>query len=542
VRWLAVILPGPLAAAVALATADGVHLPWLLLGTRLEADATGRVVLLLAAVVWTAAGLALGPTSRDDGVRAGRLAAFGGVALAGNLGVAVAQDVVSFYTCFSVMSLATYGLVAARSGEPGRRAGRLYIAMAVAAEAVLLAGLVLAVRSAGGSDLVDVRGALAVAPERDLVIALLLVGFGVKAGMLGVHAWLPRAYAAAPLPVAAVLAGALTELGVLGWLRVMPIGEAALPAWGAGLVVLGVAAVGYGGAVGVTRTTTSGALAYSSIGQIGLMTAGLGVALARPDLAPAATVAVLLLMLHHGIVKGGLFLAVGVVAAARAGRPRRVALAVLVLLALSLAGAPLTSGAAAKDALSSPGSAYWGGMSVVLSSSAVVSALLMWRVIHLVGVRGGTVERLPGRLPAAGVGLAAVAAVAIPVVARRWPPLADAASAAPSIAAAAAALWPLGVAALVVVIAARAVPGTLAARRTPRGRLPATALVAATRRTRTARGAAVDLALRVRARLAAIDAPALGRVADAAEARAGGLGAGAAALAALVLALVVVLR
>ncbi|MEQ9093226.1 MAG: hypothetical protein RLN63_03905, partial [Miltoncostaeaceae bacterium] len=68
-RILAVSLPAPLAILVALATVDGVDLPWLLLGTRLEADATGQVFLALAAVVWTVAALALGPVLRDGGVR-----------------------------------------------------------------------------------------------------------------------------------------------------------------------------------------------------------------------------------------------------------------------------------------------------------------------------------------------------------------------------------------------------------------------------------------------------------------------------------------
>ncbi|MEQ9337281.1 MAG: proton-conducting transporter membrane subunit, partial [Miltoncostaeaceae bacterium] len=375
-RILAVSLPAPLAILVALATVDGVDLPWLLLGTRLEADATGQVFLALAAVVWTVAALALGPVLRDGGVRGRRLASFGAVALAGNLGVAVAQDAVSFYTCFSAMSLATYGLVTARADRAGRRAGRLYIAMAVGAEALLLAGLVMAVRSAGTLDLAEIRAAVAVAPERDLLVALLLAGFGVKAGMIGVHAWLPRAYAAPPLPVAAVLAGALTELGVLGWMRTLPAGEAALSGWGAGMVVAGLAAVAYGLAAGVTRTAVPAVLAYSSIGQIGLMAAGTGTALARPDLAPAALAGVLVLVLHHGIVKATLFIAIGVVPVARPGWPARAAWTAFAVAALALAGAPASGGAAAKEALKTAGAPWWGGVEWALALSALASALL----------------------------------------------------------------------------------------------------------------------------------------------------------------------
>lgn len=444
-RLLAILLPGPLALALALglATAGGLDIPWLLLGTRLEADATGRVFLLLAAVVWTTAGLALGPALREPGVRAGRLAAFGSVALAGNLGAAVAQDAASFYACFSAMSLATYGLIAARADRPGQRAGRLYIAMAVVAEAALLAGLVLAVRSSGSLALDDVRGAIAVAPDRDVIIALLLVGFGVKAGMLGLHIWLPLAYTAPPLPVAAVVAGALTELGVLGWLRVLPVGEAPLAGWGVLLVAIGLAAVVHGVIVGATQRTGPAVLAYSSIGQIGLMLTGIGIGLARPETAPAALAAVLLLALHHGIVKSSLFLALGVGAAAGRRTAWRAARAVTILLALALAGAPLTSGEAAKESLKVAGAELWGGMEWALALSAAATALLMWRLLAITAPAPRDADRLPGRAAAGALALGAAATVCLPLLASRWGPLAGAEVVTPSAGSVLTALWPI---------------------------------------------------------------------------------------------------
>jgi formate hydrogenlyase subunit 3/multisubunit Na+/H+ antiporter MnhD subunit len=445
-RLAMVCAPGLLVAATWLATADGLQIPWLLLGTHLRADDTAQVFLLLAAVVWTLAALAAGPTLRDPQVPRRRLLAFAAVALVGNVGLAVAQDVVSFFTFFSMMSLAAYGLVAARTGAMANRSGRIYIGMAMVAEAALLAGFAMAVRSAGDLELEAVRAALAEAGERDIVIALLLLGLGVKAGVLGLHMWMPLAYTAAPLPAAAVLAGALTELGLLGWLRVLPIGETALEEWGAVLIAVGFAAVAYGVVVGATQAFPAAVLAYSSIGQIGLMVAGIGVALASPDLAPAAVAGVLVLALLHGIVKAVLFVGLGVTAAATRRAARAAALAGVLTAGLILAGAPLTGGAVAKDALKTPGAEWWPGMEAALAASAVATAILIGRMLFLITDRGRRHERLPGRAPAWALGAGVAAALAYPVLVVTWPPLADAyGPAAPTTAGVMAALWPVAI-------------------------------------------------------------------------------------------------
>lgn len=449
-RLTMVLAPGVLVAAVWAATVDGLEMPWLLLGTHLRADDTAQVFLVLTAVVWTLAALAAGPTLTDPQVPRRRLIAFAAVALVGNVGLAVAQDVVSFFTFFSMMSLAAYGLVAARDGAVARRSGRIYIGMAMVAEGALLAGFAMAVRSAGDLELEAVRAALAEAGEADLVIALLLVGLGVKAGVLGLHMWMPLAYTAAPLPAAAVLAGALTELGLLGWLRVLPIGETSLETWGALLVAVGLAAVGYGVVVGATQSFPAAVLAYSSIGQIGLMVTGIGVALADPELAPAAVAGVLVLALLHGVVKGVMFIGLGVVAAATRRAARTAAVGGLLAAALILAGAPLTGGAAAKDALKTPGAEWWAGMDTALAASAVATTVLMGRMLFLIADPARPHERLPGRGPALALGAGLAAALAVPVAVATWPPFADAyGPASPTPSGLWSALWPIAVGALV---------------------------------------------------------------------------------------------
>ncbi|MFP5451220.1 MAG: proton-conducting transporter membrane subunit [Thermoleophilia bacterium] len=545
-RLAMICAPGLLVAATWAATAGGLEMPWLLLGTHLRADDTAQVFLVLAAVVWTLAALAAGPTLREPQVPRRRLIAFAAVALLGNVGLAVAQDVVSFFTFFSMMSLAAYGLVAARSGAVARRAGRIYIGMAMLAEGALLAGFTMAVRSAGDLELEAVRAALAEAGEADLVIALLLIGLGVKAGVLGLHMWMPLAYTAAPLPAAAVLAGALTELGLLGWLRVLPIGEAALDGWGAVLVAVGFAAVAYGLVVGATQSFPAAVLAYSSIGQIGLMVAGIGVALADPGLAPAAVAGVLVLALLHGVVKGVMFIGLGVVAGATRRAARAAALAGLLVAGLVLAGAPLTGGAVAKDALKSPGAEWWPGMETALAASAVATTILIGRMLFLIADPARPQESLPGRAPAWALGGGLAAALAFPALVATWPPLAEAyGPAAPTLPGVWAALWPVAAGA----IAALALRRLTAARPGERPRIPTGDVVvaaehvgdrvqsAAWRADRAFERAVAALAQAVRR----ADPTPLARRAARVEARTASLGAGALALAGLVVVLAVAL-
>ena len=69
------------------------------------------------------------------------------------------------------------------------------------------------------------------APGRDLIIGLLLAGFGLKAGLVPLHVWLPLAHPAAPMPASAVLSGAIIKAGIIGLIRFLPRGGA-LPEWG----------------------------------------------------------------------------------------------------------------------------------------------------------------------------------------------------------------------------------------------------------------------------------------------------------------------
>src|SRR5690606_8592228 len=134
----AVLAPLPaLATSVAMPSGIGATLPWLLEGSEFGLDPIGRTFLLAASAIWLAAALfAVGAPPEHA---RGRFFAFFLFAMAGNLGLIVAQDMLAFYLFFSLMSFSAYGLVVHDGSRAARRAGSVYIALVVAGDMMLYA-------------------------------------------------------------------------------------------------------------------------------------------------------------------------------------------------------------------------------------------------------------------------------------------------------------------------------------------------------------------------------------------------------------------
>lgn len=372
-----------LAATFVVPVGSETSLTWLFLGSRVGLDETGRVFLLFTALLLLLSGWFARSYLADD-ARRGRFFVFFLLAMAGNVGLVLARDVVTFYVCFSLMSFASYGLVV-HNGEPeSLRAGRVYLMLVVLGELMLFAALAMMASSAKSLLLRDVVNQ----PMSHATLALLLLGFGIKAGALPLHVWLPLAHPAAPVPASAVLSGAMIKAGLLGWIRFLPLGQEAFPQWGALVIGAGLAAAFYGAIVGVTQSNPKTVLAYSSISQMGLITLPVGAALMLPALWPTAQTAILLYALHHALAKGALFLGVGVASHAGSAWQRRWLLLGLLLPALALIGAPFTSGALAKAALKSDITSLpspWSGvLPVALPLAAIGTTSLMARFLWLV--------------------------------------------------------------------------------------------------------------------------------------------------------------
>ena len=309
---LVVILPLLCAAAIAIRSTDAVafrlapwmalpalvlavfvpedtllRLPGLLLGTQLGlADETGRLFLLFTALLWWLAGMYAQSYLSDPSGRK-RFFIYYLLSMTGNFGLILAQDVASFYLFFTLMSFASYGLVIHERSIAALRAGRIYIILVLIGEVMLFAAMVMATASAGSNGFDDIRKALVQAESRDLIIFLALIGFGIKAGVLGLHVWLPLAHPVAPTPASAVLSGAMIKAGLLGWLRLLPLGEVAFLSWGDAFIALGLATAFYGVLIGLTQRDPKTLLAYSSISQMGILTTAVGIGLTAPDTYPA---------------------------------------------------------------------------------------------------------------------------------------------------------------------------------------------------------------------------------------------------------------
>jgi formate hydrogenlyase subunit 3/multisubunit Na+/H+ antiporter MnhD subunit len=366
------------ALVLALVTDSGssVSIPWLLLGMQLGLDVTGQVFLLVTSIVWLAAGIYARGYLVDDR-HLGRFWFFFLMSMSGNLGLIIAQDVVTFYFAFAAMTFAAYGLVVHTGSTSSRRAGRTYIEMCI------LSGMLLTVRVAGSIDLGIASSAVAIANDRNLIVALFLVGFGVKVGALPLHMWLPLAHPVAPTPASAVLSGCMIKAGLLGWIRFLPLGEVSLETWGGFVIAAGLLAAFFGVIAGLLQDDPKTLLAYSSISQMGLMTVALGIGFLGIESWDLALAAVTVYVLHHSLAKGALFLSVGVVDAAKGSRwMRRTVLTGLTVAALALAGAPLTSGALAKSALKdAAGLANATFVDLLLPVTSIATTLLMIRFV-----------------------------------------------------------------------------------------------------------------------------------------------------------------
>jgi formate hydrogenlyase subunit 3/multisubunit Na+/H+ antiporter MnhD subunit len=367
-----------------------VPLAWLLLGTWVGLDIVGRLFLAFTALLWTAAGFHARAYVHTD---PHRYFFFHLLALSGNLGLIIAQDLAAFYLFFALMTFSAYGLVVHDGTPASYRAGRVYIAMAVVGETCLLIGFILAASDAASLALADIRAAAAAAPRQGLLVALFLAGFGIKAGAVPLHMWLPLAHPVAPTPASAVLSGCMIKAGLLGWIRFLPLGEGALPGWGGLLIALGLTAAFFGVAIGVTQRNPKAVLAYSSVSQMGLLNIAVGIGLSDPDAWRFASAAIPLYAMHHGLAKGALFLSVSVADhRPRAAGRRRLMRLGLVVPALALAGAPLTTGALAKLALKdaaavAPG-AWEAWLDTLLPWTAIGTTLLMARFLFVLPPAG----------------------------------------------------------------------------------------------------------------------------------------------------------
>ncbi|MBK5298389.1 MAG: hydrogenase 4 subunit B [Vicinamibacteria bacterium] len=276
--------------------------------------------------------------------------------------VFTASGVVAFLCAWEVMTLATAALVATEHQErASRRAAYLYLVMSHIGTGCLVAGfLVLAGQAGSLSFSALLSGHVVSGPLRDGLFALFFVGFGVKAGVIPLHVWLPEAHPAAPSSVSALMSAVLITAGIYGLYRVCGFGLGVPDQnWALALMAVGMLSAILGVLYALTQTDLKRLLAYSTIENSGIIVLGLGAAMMalahdQRALATVAVAASLTHVLNHAIFKGLLFLGAGSVVMATGTRQieqfggllRRMPWTGLFFLigALSISGLPLLNG------------------------------------------------------------------------------------------------------------------------------------------------------------------------------------------------------
>ncbi|UQX11669.1 proton-conducting transporter transmembrane domain-containing protein [Candidatus Mycobacterium methanotrophicum] len=299
-----------------------VHIGWLLplSGVQLDLDPVGGFFMALTGAVAVPVGFYFIGYARREHLGRVSLAVLPLFVAAMPL-VPAAGSVTTFLFGWELMAIASLVLVLAEHTRPEvRSAGLFYAVMTQLGFVAILIGLMVLSAAGGGgrfADLTRVSGG-----ARTAVFVLTIAGFGSKAGLLPLHAWLPRAHPEAPSPVSALMSAAMVNLGVYGIVRFdLQLLGPGPRWWGITLLVAGGVSAVYGVLQASVATDLKRLLAYSTTENMGLITLALGAAtlLADSGARSAATIAMTAALLHligHAAFKSLGFLTAGSVLAA----------------------------------------------------------------------------------------------------------------------------------------------------------------------------------------------------------------------------------
>ncbi len=280
----------------------------------LHADALSLLFVSLSSVLWLLTTIySIGYL--EDSPHRSRFFGFFSLCVTATVGVALAGNLITFLLFYELLTLATYPLIVHRGTELARLAGRSYLRYTIAGGALLLVGTIwlytlfdtLEFARGGfmaGSDIAAAsRGTLTI------IFVVLIAGLGVKAALVPLHGWLPKAMVA-PAPVSALLhAVAVVKAGAFGIVRVVydvfGIEFAADLGVTLPLAIVAAVTIVYGSIRALFQEDLKRRLAYSTVSQVSFIT--LGIAL----VGPIATIGGIVHLVHQGLMKITLFFCAG---------------------------------------------------------------------------------------------------------------------------------------------------------------------------------------------------------------------------------------
>lgn len=240
--------------------------------------------------------------------------------VAGMALVVLSDDAFAFMVAWELMSVASYFLVAYQHEHASnRRASFLYLLMAVVGAIHLILAFGIVAGAAHGFTF-DVLRQTALSPVwASIAFALALIGFGMKAGLVPLHAWLPEAHPVAPSHISALMSGVMLKVAVYGFIRFVfdLLGEVQA-SWGVVTVAVGTLSAALGALYAFQQNNLKRLLAYSSIENVGIIFMGLGLSLifaaqGHEELGVIGLVAALYHAANHATFKTLLFLQAGTV-------------------------------------------------------------------------------------------------------------------------------------------------------------------------------------------------------------------------------------
>jgi hydrogenase-4 component B len=319
---IALVLFG-LALSAAFDTPEVATLPLGLPGLPFHLRLDSLSAFFLMVIAGASAGVsafAAGYFRKGEGTPPGLLCLEYHVFLASMALVVLADDAYAFMVMWETMALSSFFLVIANHRIPEiRSAGYLYLLIAhIGALGILLCFGVLQADT-GDYTFANMRAQSHTSFWASAAFLLALLGFGAKAGLVPLHVWLPEAHPAAPSPVSALMSAVMLKTAVYGVLRVsFDLLHGQIWWWGVVLLALGLASALFGVVFAAAQVDMKRLLAYSSIENIGLLFAGIGLAVlfSAYDMKPMAALALTAALYHvasHAFFKSLLFVGTGAV-------------------------------------------------------------------------------------------------------------------------------------------------------------------------------------------------------------------------------------
>lgn len=297
-------------------------------GLHFKVDMLSYIMVSTAGILWLMVSIYaheyMGMEHHRD-----RFYLFMSITFGGVLGTVMASDILTMFLFFELMTFASYLLVAHNQSSDSILAGNNYIYMGVGGGLSVLVGMILLLFNTNHLDFVFLASELSeLGWIQYLISGLFIIGFGIKAGMLPLHIWLPKAHPVAPTPASALLSGLLIKIGAYGLLRIttsfyMPSAELISgktdPLWalsknmGVVVIWIGIITMAVGVFMALQQANMKKMLAYHSISQMGYIVMGIGAASYLGYIGAMGFAGSIYHTINHAFFKALLFMVVGVI-------------------------------------------------------------------------------------------------------------------------------------------------------------------------------------------------------------------------------------